>query len=612
MEQERANHGVARMCRVLGVSPSGYYAWRGRRPSRRKQEDHELLERIRGIWEGSGGTYGAPRVWAELRACGVRCGRKRVARLMRAAGLVGAYRRRRRALTVRDPWAARAPAPGLVHHSDRGYQYTSLRFGARPRAAGILPSMGRRGDAYDNALCEAFFAILEREVLDRYRFQTREEARSMLFYLEAFYNLRRRHSALGYLSPAEFGRRWWTGRESLSATRSMKAGVGLMAENARVRLREVVRTFPVGRGRRFQALDGVSFSVAEGEMLVLLGPSGCGKTTILRCVAGLDVPDDGEIDIRGRCVFSRKRKVFVPPEQRNVSMVFQSYALWPHMKIWQNVAYPLENRGIEGRKARRIAEQALEMVGLAGLSERYPGQLSGGQQQRVALARALVAEADVVLLDEPLSNLDAPVREHLRVELRDLKRRMRWTALYVTHDQREAIFLADRVAVMERGKIVQIGRPEEVWRHPASPFVAQFVGCVNRVRGTVRAVEQERILIETMAGRVWGTWCAAGDPCEGGSVEAYWRAEAGRIEERLGEEVGSFLAARVAGVAAAGSSVEYLLHGDGGVGGLWRVLADEKWVLGAEVKLYIPVRELYVYPVLRSRSGLGDADEDCS
>jgi len=295
VEQERANHGVARMCRVLGVSPSGYYAWRGRRPSRRKQEDHELLERIRGIWEGSRGTYGAARVWAELRACGVRCGRKRVARLMRDAGLVGAYRRRRRGLTVRDPratpapdlvkrqfrasapdrlWVAdvkqiptgegwlylgvvldvwsravvgwsmrpdaraelvvdalemalwrRKPAPGLVHHSDRGCQYTSLRLGARLRAAGILPSMGRRGDAYDNALCEAFFATLEREVLDRYRFQTREEARSVLFtYLEGFYNRRRRHSALGYLSPAEFERRWLSGQESLSATPSTKAG----------------------------------------------------------------------------------------------------------------------------------------------------------------------------------------------------------------------------------------------------------------------------------------------------------------------------------------------------------------------------------------------------
>jgi putative transposase len=284
------------MCRVLGVSPSGYYAWRKRGLSRRRQEDAALLERVRRIWEGSGRTYGAPRVWAELWAGGVRCSRKRVARLMREAGLVGAYpQRRRRKTTVQDPRAAaapdlvgrqfraegpnrlwvadlvyvptqegvlylsvvldvwsrrvvgwamrqdaraelvvdalemalwrRRPAPGLVHHSDRGSQYSSLRFGARLRAARILPSMGRKGDAYDNALCEAFFATLNREVLRRCRFRTREEARSVLFaYLEGFYNRRRRHSALGYLSPEEFERRWSASPESVSVTLSTKAG----------------------------------------------------------------------------------------------------------------------------------------------------------------------------------------------------------------------------------------------------------------------------------------------------------------------------------------------------------------------------------------------------
>jgi putative transposase len=296
VEQERAHHRVARMCRVLGVSPSGYYAWRKRGLSRRRREDAALLERVRRIWEGSGRTYGAPRVWAELRACGVRCSRKRVARLMREAGLVGAYaRRRRRGTTVQDPRAAaapdlvgrqfraegpnrlwvadlvqvptgegwlylgvildvwhrgvvgwamrqnaraelvvdalemalwrRRPAPGLVHHSDRGAQYTSLRFGARLERAGMLRSMGSKGDAYDNALCEAFFATLHREVLSRCRFRTRDEARSVLFaYLEGFYNRRRRHSALGYLSPEEFERRWSANPESVSVTPSTKAG----------------------------------------------------------------------------------------------------------------------------------------------------------------------------------------------------------------------------------------------------------------------------------------------------------------------------------------------------------------------------------------------------
>jgi putative transposase len=293
VEQERADHRVARMCRVLGVSPSGYYAWRKRGLSRRRREDAALLERVRRIWEGSGRTYGAPRVWAELRAGGVRCSRKRLSAADAGGGaggglLLGGGGGRPRCRThgqpqlrtwwggssgrkaplelwvadlvyvptqegvlylsvVLDVWSRRVvgwamrpdaraelvemalwrrrPAPGLVHHSDRGAQYTSLRFGARLERAGMLRSMGRKVDAYDNALCEAFFATLNREVLRRCRFRTREEARSVLFaYLEGFYNRRRRHSALGYLSPEEFERRWSATPESVSVTLSTKAG----------------------------------------------------------------------------------------------------------------------------------------------------------------------------------------------------------------------------------------------------------------------------------------------------------------------------------------------------------------------------------------------------
>ena len=233
------------------------------------------------------------------------------------------------------------------------------------------------------------------------------------------------------------------------------------------------------------AVDGVSFSIAPGEVFTLLGPSGCGKTTTLRLVAGLEEPDGGEILIRGRAVAAPARGLFAAPEKRQLGMVFQSYAIWPHLSVFENVAFPLRVRKESNDTVRKRVLLALDVVGLGGLAERGATQLSGGQQQRVALARALVYEPAILLLDEPLSNLDAKLREQMRVEIRALQKKLGLTVLYVTHDQAEAMTLSDRIAVVNRGRFEQIGAPEEVYERPATPFVAEFLGRTVSFEGTI-------------------------------------------------------------------------------------------------------------------------------
>jgi iron(III) transport system ATP-binding protein len=233
------------------------------------------------------------------------------------------------------------------------------------------------------------------------------------------------------------------------------------------------------------AVDGISFSLREGELFTLLGPSGCGKTTTLRLIAGLEEPDSGEILIHDVAVATPERGLFSPPEKRNLGMVFQSYAVWPHLTVFENVAFPLRVRRETGNEVRRRVLQALETVGLGGLAERGATQLSGGQQQRVALARALVYQPSILLLDEPLSNLDAKLREQMRVEIRALQKKLSLTILYVTHDQAEAMTLSDRIAVMNRGKFEQIGTPEEVYEKPATPLVAEFLGRTVSFEGKI-------------------------------------------------------------------------------------------------------------------------------
>ena len=232
-----------------------------------------------------------------------------------------------------------------------------------------------------------------------------------------------------------------------------------------------------------EVVSHVGFSIEEGELFTLLGPSGCGKTTLLRLVAGFYAADGGEIRFDDRVVNA------VPPHERGIGMVFQNYALWPHMTVSQNVAYGLKLQKLAGAHIQERVHGVLEKVKLAGLDARYPGQLSGGQQQRVALARALVLNPKILLLDEPLSNLDAKVRIQVRAEIKKLQQELGITTIYVTHDQEEALTLSDRIAVLERGKLMQVGPPKALYERPANHFVADFIGINNLIEGTVSAVD---------------------------------------------------------------------------------------------------------------------------
>jgi iron(III) transport system ATP-binding protein len=274
-------------------------------------------------------------------------------------------------------------------------------------------------------------------------------------------------------------------------------------------VRDLVKSFPTSRGerhRRVLAVERISFEVERGELFTLLGPSGCGKTTTLRCIAGLESPDEGEIEVAGRVFFSSKQRIHVSANARGLGMVFQSYAIWPHMDVFHNVAFPLQvlprRRRPSRRQLREQVERALEVVRLDQFASRRATDLSGGQQQRLALARALVVEPPLLLLDEPLSNLDAKLREEMRFELKRLQRELGITSVYVTHDQAEALALSSRIAVMRHGKIEQIGKPREVYERPASRFVADFIGTSNFLDGTVNAREHGVYTIQTALGEL--------------------------------------------------------------------------------------------------------------
>ncbi|MFC9356662.1 ABC transporter ATP-binding protein [Rhodococcus sp. NPDC057014] len=228
-------------------------------------------------------------------------------------------------------------------------------------------------------------------------------------------------------------------------------------------------------------VDQLDLAIEEGEFLVLLGPSGCGKTTTLRCLAGLETPQDGSIVFQDRAVFDAQAKLDVPAHKRNIGMVFQSYALWPHMTVRDNIRYPLKVRKLRERISAGAVEAAADMVDCGKLLDRYPSQLSGGQQQRVAVARGLVAQPDLVLFDEPLSNLDARLRDQVRSQIHQLHKRLGFTAVFVTHDQAEAFALGDRLAIMKAGKIEQYDAPERVFENPVSEYVAAFIGMANRL-----------------------------------------------------------------------------------------------------------------------------------
>ncbi len=275
----------------------------------------------------------------------------------------------------------------------------------------------------------------------------------------------------------------------------------------------------------FIAVRGVSFTIATGEFFTLLGPSGCGKTTTLQCIAGLETPDAGEIAIADTTVFSSRDRIDVPANRRDLGMVFQSYAIWPHMTVFDNVAFPLiyGHRRTPAADVRGKVTRALELVKLASLADRPSPFLSGGQQQRVALARALVHEPRLLLLDAPLSNLDARLRDEMRVELRQLTRLLDMTTIYVTHDQVEALAMSDRIALMRDGVIVQEGPPRDVYFHPRETFVAEFLGSANIIHGRM----VKRGVADTPLGR-FGCSTSA-DIAPGAAVDLVIRAEGFRL-----------------------------------------------------------------------------------
>lgn len=279
------------------------------------------------------------------------------------------------------------------------------------------------------------------------------------------------------------------------------------------------------------ALDNVSLEIAAGELFFLLGPSGCGKTTLLRSLAGFYIPEKGSIR------FGEQDVTQLPPHKRETGMMFQSYALWPHMTVFQNVAFGLEQRKIPKPQINQRVNEALNMVKMSEYADRKPNQLSGGEQQRIALARALVVHPKCLLLDEPLSNLDAKLRNEMRIEIRDICKKYNLTTVYVTHDQKEALSIADRMAVMDKGRIIQVGAPLKVYKRPANTFVSTFIGESNIIEGTVIRTAVGEAIVETALGTICGSLSDPNSPpCEGSKVYASIRPESVHLSNRPAED----------------------------------------------------------------------------
>ena len=283
-----------------------------------------------------------------------------------------------------------------------------------------------------------------------------------------------------------------------------------------IRVRRVSKSY-FSEGKEIRALADIDLVIPANQIFTLLGPSGCGKTTLLRCIVGLETPDSGEISIGNEIVWSADRGISVAPERRGLGMVFQTYAIWPHMTVFDNVAYPLQTRREPRGVIRKKVANTLRFVQLEGFEGRPATKLSGGQQQRVALARALVAEPKVILFDEPLSNLDAKLREETRKELRTFLTELKITAVYVTHDRIEALSLSDTIAVMRAGKIVEVGSPKKIYFESENRFVADFIGRANLIEGRVQTSQGSRTTVDSAIGVVA---CEMGPPAAAGAAVA--------------------------------------------------------------------------------------------
>jgi len=331
---------------------------------------------------------------------------------------------------------------------------------------------------------------------------------------------------------------------------------------AAIRLHNLSKTYP---GATQRAVDGLSLDVADGEVFTLLGPSGCGKSTTLRMVAGLEQPDEGSIHFGDEAVVITDQGLSLPPEKRNLGMVFQSYAIWPHMTVEENVSFPLKARRCGRAEIRERVAKTLELVGMAGMEKRPGPLLSGGQQQRVALARALVNEPRILLLDEPFSNLDAKLREQMRLEVKLLQKRLNIAVLFVTHDQVEALSLSDRIALMKSGVIQQQGSPRQLYDQPANEFVRDFVGKTLLFRGTAKAANPSGVLAIGIEGApecvVFGHTSDPGGIATGSQVFIGVRPEDVEILSASGDTIpAGVLAGTVRAALFVGERVEYQIE----------------------------------------------------
>ncbi len=360
-------------------------------------------------------------------------------------------------------------------------------------------------------------------------------------------------------------------------------------------VKDLVKSFPGAKGE-VRALNGVSFAVGKGELFTLLGPSGCGKTTTLRCIAGLEQPVAGEIVINDRAVYRAADGTFVPPERREIGMVFQSYAIWPHMTVFKNVAYPLAGGNGRDDVNQRVGA-VLERLSLGSLADRLAPNLSGGQQQRVALARALVAQPQVLLLDEPLSNLDAKLREQMRFELKSLQESFGITTVYVTHDQEEALALSDRIGLMHEGALLEVGSPSDLYIRPAHRITADFLGTANFIAAQVEKPGSEawdEMLIATPMGKFAARRSVEWQP--GMAAELFFRPESIELLDgnRSGGEANCGLA-QVERVTFLGNSADVILR-SGEVRIRLRAHPARIPSVGTKVSFSVPAESCIVFP----------------
>ena len=370
-----------------------------------------------------------------------------------------------------------------------------------------------------------------------------------------------------------------------------------------IRISNVSKSYVTNAGTHL-ALNNVSLDVKAGEFLVLLGPSGCGKTTLLRAIAGLEELNAGTISYGDTVWSAPEQNLWLPPEDRHLGMVFQSYALWPHMNVFDNIAYPLRNLGTSKADITDKVQKALERMGLAKQVRAFPGQLSGGQQQRVALARALVSENPIILFDEPLSNLDAKVRARLRIELADLQQSLGFASIYVTHDQAEALALADRIAVMEVGRIAQIGTPEDIYDRPASRYVADFIGSANEVKGKVKDLSATQCTVETALGLFIGPRLAGVD-AQGQNVAVMFRPEHCSIDELDGTSpngITNSLSVEIAHQVFQGAIVEYVMQ-SASVRFIVSRNGTKRLTSGQQCHVAIPHDKTMIFPLPLDHSG---------